>query len=61
MAGILGNTILGIVVGSVYYNLEENTDGLDKRAVLVFFSLMINAYAPAFEVKYLLRLSYEQH
>lgn len=50
MAGIIGNTIIAIVVGSVYYNLGEDTDALEKRAVLVFFSLMINAYAPAFEV-----------
>ncbi|KAF2789463.1 putative multidrug resistance ABC transporter [Melanomma pulvis-pyrius CBS 109.77] len=50
LAGIIGNTIIAIVVGSVYYNLSEDTDGMDKRAVLIFFSLMINAYAPAFDV-----------
>ncbi|KAF2119900.1 pleiotropic drug resistance protein, ABC superfamily [Lophiotrema nucula] len=50
VAGIIGNTIISLVVGSVYYNLGEDTDALDKRAVLVFFSLMINAYAPAFEI-----------
>lgn len=50
MVSIIGNTIIAIVVGSVYYNLGEDTDALEKRAVLVFFSLMINAYAPAFEV-----------
>ncbi|KAF2142292.1 uncharacterized protein K452DRAFT_226952 [Aplosporella prunicola CBS 121167] len=50
LAGIIGNTIIAIVVGSVYFNLGEDTDALDKRAVLVFFSLMINAYAPAFEI-----------
>ncbi|KAF1849694.1 pleiotropic drug resistance protein, ABC superfamily [Cucurbitaria berberidis CBS 394.84] len=50
VAGVIGNTIISIIVGSVYYNLGEDTDALDKRAVLVFFSLMINAYAPAFEI-----------
>jgi ATP-binding cassette subfamily G (WHITE) protein 2 (PDR) len=34
----------------VYYNLGDDTDAVDSRAVLIFFSLMINAYAPAFEV-----------
>ncbi|KAF2267290.1 multidrug resistance protein CDR1 [Lojkania enalia] len=50
VAGLIGNTIVAIVVGSVYYDLTDDTTGMDKRAVLVFFSLMINAYAPAFEV-----------
>lgn len=50
VAGVVGNTIIAIVVGSVYYNLGEDTASMDRRAVLVFFSLMINAYAPAFDV-----------
>ncbi|KAF2684609.1 hypothetical protein K458DRAFT_367108 [Lentithecium fluviatile CBS 122367] len=50
LAGVIGNTIIAIVVGSVYYDLPEDTNGMDKRAVLIFFSLIINAYAPAFDV-----------
>lgn len=50
VSGIIANTIISVVVGSVYYNLSEDTDAMDKRAVLLFFSLMINAYAPAFDV-----------
>lgn len=50
LGGIIGNTIIAIVVGSVFYNLSNDTTGLDKRAVLLFFSLMINAYASAFDV-----------
>ncbi|KAI0188150.1 ABC-2 type transporter-domain-containing protein [Xylaria flabelliformis] len=50
VAGIVGNTIIAIVIGSVFYNLENTTDSLDKRAVLLFFSLTVTAFAPAFEI-----------
>ncbi|KAF2818778.1 AtrD, ABC-transporter [Ophiobolus disseminans] len=49
VAGVIGNTVIAIIIGSVYFNLGDDTDAVDKRAVLIFFSLMINAYAPAFE------------
>lgn len=47
---IFANAILAIVVGSVFYNLSDTTDSMDQRAVLIFFSLMICAFSPAFEV-----------
>ncbi|KAI1410222.1 ABC-2 type transporter-domain-containing protein [Hypoxylon sp. FL1857] len=47
---IFANAILAIVVGSVFYNLSNTTDSMDQRAVLIFFSLMICAFSPAFEV-----------
>ncbi|KUJ19331.1 ABC transporter Cdr4 [Mollisia scopiformis] len=50
VAGIFGNTIIAIVVGSVFYDLPDNANSLDSRAVLIFFALMVNAFAPAFEV-----------
>ncbi|OTA55242.1 hypothetical protein K449DRAFT_176834 [Hypoxylon sp. EC38] len=47
---VFANGILAIVVGSVFYNLPNTTDSMDQRAVLIFFSLMICAFSPAFEV-----------
>ncbi|KUI58463.1 ABC transporter CDR4 [Cytospora mali] len=47
---IFANAILAIVVGSVFYDLRDTTDSMDQRAVLIFFSLMICAFSPAFEV-----------
>ncbi|KAI9167952.1 ABC multidrug transporter C [Paramyrothecium foliicola] len=47
---IFANAILAIVVGSVYYDLPDTAESLSKRAVLIFFSLMICAFSPAFEV-----------
>ncbi|KAI0470238.1 ABC-2 type transporter-domain-containing protein [Xylaria cf. heliscus] len=50
ISAAIANTILGLIVGSVFYNLPGTSDTLQPRAVLIFFSLMINAFAPAFEV-----------
>lgn len=47
---VFANAILAIVVGSVFYNLPDTTDSMNQRAVLIFFSLMICAFSPAFEV-----------
>lgn len=47
---VIANAILAIVVGSVFYDLPDTTDSMAKRAVLMFFSLMICAFSPAFEV-----------
>ncbi|KAM4060206.1 ABC-2 type transporter [Hirsutella rhossiliensis] len=50
VAGIFANTIIALVVGSVFFDLGQSTASMDKRAVLLFFSLMITAFAPAFEI-----------
>ncbi|ESZ90511.1 multidrug resistance protein CDR1 [Sclerotinia borealis F-4128] len=47
---VFANAILAIVVGSVFYDLPDTSDSMDQRAVLIFFSLMICAFSPAFEV-----------
>ncbi|KAK8129110.1 abc transporter cdr4 [Apiospora sp. TS-2023a] len=47
---VFANAILALVVGSVFYNLSDTVDSMDKRSVLIFFSLMICAFSPAFEV-----------
>lgn len=51
IGGIFANAILALVVGSVYYNLPMTSDSMDKRAVLIFFSLLVTAFSPAFEVR----------
>ncbi|KAF7867296.1 hypothetical protein EAF04_005379 [Stromatinia cepivora] len=47
---VFANAILAIVVGSVFYDLPDTSVSMDQRAVLIFFSLMICAFSPAFEV-----------
>ncbi|KAI1385114.1 ABC-2 type transporter-domain-containing protein [Hypoxylon trugodes] len=47
---VIANTILGLIIGSVYYGLDETTDSLQSRSLLLFFALILNAFSPAFEV-----------
>ncbi|KAK0630537.1 ABC drug exporter AbcA [Bombardia bombarda] len=50
ISAIVANTILGVIIGSVFYNLSETTDSLDQRTLLLFFALMVNAFIPGIEV-----------
>ncbi|KAK3392792.1 AtrD, ABC-transporter [Podospora didyma] len=50
VSAIIANAILGLLIGSVYYNLPHTAESMDTRSVLLFFALMVLAFAPAFEV-----------
>lgn len=50
ISAVVANSVLGLIIGSVFYNLGETTDDLQSRTILLFFALMVNAFAPAFEV-----------
>ncbi|KAK4152728.1 ABC-2 type transporter-domain-containing protein [Chaetomidium leptoderma] len=50
ISGSVGQMVLAIVIGSVFYNLEPTTASFDKRAILLYFGLMLNAFSPAFEI-----------
>jgi hypothetical protein len=46
----VANAVLALVLASVFYNLPITSDSMDRRSVLIFFSLMLTAFMPAFEV-----------
>lgn len=50
ISGIIGNSVVAIILGSVFFNLEENTASFEPRSILLFYSIMVNACVPAFEV-----------
>lgn len=50
LATVIANIVLGLIIGSIYYDQDETTDSLQSRSVLLFFALILNAFAPAFEV-----------
>ncbi|VUC23836.1 unnamed protein product [Clonostachys rosea] len=50
IGAIVANIILGLVIGSAFYNLPETTDGVQQRAVVIFFSLIVNSFSPAYEI-----------
>lgn len=50
-SGVIANSILAIVIGTVFYDLDETTDSLDRRAVLLFFALLHTSMTAAFDVR----------
>lgn len=49
--GMIGNTIMALIIGSVFYNLQDNTASLYSRGALLFFAILLNAFASALEVR----------
>ncbi|RGP63280.1 atpase [Fusarium longipes] len=47
---LLCNLVESLVIGSIFYNLPENTDALMKRGLLIFFMLLMNAYNNILEI-----------
>jgi hypothetical protein len=51
ITGIIFNLIMALVVGSVFYNLPDNTGALYSRGALLFFAILLAALASAMEVR----------
>ncbi|EXJ71555.1 uncharacterized protein A1O5_05363 [Cladophialophora psammophila CBS 110553] len=49
VAGILFNPIMAFVIGSVFYNLPNETGSLYSRGALLFFTVLLVAFAFALE------------
>lgn len=52
LSGIIGNTVIGIIIGSVFYNLDTNTGTFYSRGVLLFFAILLNAFSSFLEVRW---------
>lgn len=50
VTGILFNIIMALVIGSVFYNLQDETSALYSRGALIFFAVLLAAFASALEV-----------
>ncbi|KAF2022234.1 hypothetical protein BU24DRAFT_471381 [Aaosphaeria arxii CBS 175.79] len=50
VAGVVANTIIAIVTGSVFYNLPSTTASFQQRSILLFFAVLVNGCTPTFEV-----------
>ena len=51
ITGILFNSVMALVIGSVFYNLPNNTGSLYSRGALIFFAILLAAFASALEVR----------
>ncbi|KFY50876.1 hypothetical protein V496_09128 [Pseudogymnoascus sp. VKM F-4515 (FW-2607)] len=50
LAGIIGNTIMALVIASVFFNLQDNTGTLFSKGALLFFAILINAFSSVLEI-----------
>ena len=51
IVGTIFNSIMALVIGSVFYNLPNETGALYSRGALLFFAILLAAFASALEVR----------
>ena len=57
LSQLIGNFIMALIIGSVFYDLQATTDSFYSRGALLFFAVLLNAFSSALEVStYDLRL-----
>jgi ATP-binding cassette subfamily G (WHITE) protein 2 (PDR) len=47
---LFGNVIMAVIVGSIFYNLEQTTESFYQRGALLFVGCLMSAFASALEV-----------
>lgn len=47
---VLGNLAISLVLGSVFYDLPQDTTSMNSRCVVLFFAILFNALSSALEV-----------
>lgn len=47
---LFGNTVMCLIISSIFYNLPQTTGSFFQRGALLFFSILINAFSSALEV-----------
>ncbi|KAF5860802.1 hypothetical protein ETB97_001022 [Aspergillus alliaceus] len=50
MSQLIGNLIMALIIGSVFYNLKEDTSSFYSRGALLFFAVLLNAFSSALEI-----------
>ncbi|KAI0129751.1 ABC-2 type transporter-domain-containing protein [Xylariales sp. AK1849] len=50
LGSLIGNTVMGLIIGSVFYNLQPTTSSFFQRGALLFFACLTNAFASALEI-----------
>ncbi|KAL0264763.1 Multidrug resistance protein [Diplodia seriata] len=46
----VANAVMAVIIGSVFYNLEDNTGDFFKRGAVIFFAILLNAFGSALEI-----------
>ena len=50
LSQLIGNFIMALIIGSVFFNLEDVTSSFYSRGALLFFAVLLNAFSSALEV-----------
>ncbi|KAI4113992.1 MAG: hypothetical protein LQ345_005144 [Seirophora villosa] len=50
LTGIIGNSIMALIIGSVFYNLDSTTNSFYSRGALLFFAILLNAFSSFLEI-----------
>lgn len=50
IGALVGNFIMALIIGSVFYNIGEESSSFFQRGALLFFACLMNAFASALEV-----------
>jgi hypothetical protein len=52
VGSLIGNFVMALIIGSVFYNLDNNSSSFFQRGALLFFAVLMNAFASALEVRF---------
>ena len=47
---LFGNVIMALILGSVFFNMEDNTNTFFQRGAVLFFAVLMNAFGSALEI-----------
>ncbi|KAL4787431.1 ABC-2 type transporter-domain-containing protein [Aspergillus varians] len=50
LSQLIGNFIMALIIGSVFYNLKDETGSFYSRGALLFFAVLLNAFGSALEI-----------
>ncbi|KAI1483164.1 ABC transporter ABCl1 [Daldinia eschscholtzii] len=50
IGSLVGNVVMALIVGSVFYNMQPNTSSFYQRGALLFFACLMNAFSSALEI-----------
>lgn len=50
IGALIGNFVMALIIGSVFYNLQDYTSSFFQRGALLFFACLMNAFASALEI-----------
>ncbi|CAJ0547662.1 Ff.00g044160.m01.CDS01 [Fusarium sp. VM40] len=50
VGSLIGNFVMALIIGSVFYNLDNNSSSFFQRGALLFFAVLMNAFASALEI-----------